>query len=481
MRTRYHPRVAACRLAIACGMFVAAFACAANGFVCENDDECVAGETLGMCEPSGGCSFPDDACPSGRRYGDRSKPGLAGTCVDEDAGSSSSSTTGASATTSAAETLTTLDATTAFETGASESSTAAGTSSTSSSSDGPATCPTDWWDCGWTRRVELTIAPVAEPATDVPVLVRLDAGRIDWASASAAGEDLRFVADGTVLPHELEAWSAGESAIVWVRVPAIGGDAPTRLWLYHGNPEAADGQDPEVVWTAPFVGVWHLSGSANDSTTFGNHGAESKGVMDAAGWLSGGQQFFAVEDRIDVAAAASLADVLMDGGTVSAWVRLDGWGGTNRGRVADKTGGAAGGWMFYTSSDSGGELRWRYGYAENQSIWQTEGGTIALDTWHFVAATFAAEDGLPPRLYIDGVEQAVAQDGAVPLGAPVGDTDLDLVIGNSDVPDRWFEGTIDELRVEHTQRGPDWIALQSQSMRDELLAYGAIERLEDLQ
>jgi hypothetical protein len=45
----------------------------------------------GRCQPSGYCSFPDDACPSGQRYGDHAGGSLAGGCVDpsrEDTGSS---------------------------------------------------------------------------------------------------------------------------------------------------------------------------------------------------------------------------------------------------------------------------------------------------------------------------------------------------------------------------------------------------------
>jgi hypothetical protein len=35
----------------------------------------------GTCEPTGGCSFPDDSCGSGRRYGAHAPDGLAGTCA----------------------------------------------------------------------------------------------------------------------------------------------------------------------------------------------------------------------------------------------------------------------------------------------------------------------------------------------------------------------------------------------------------------
>jgi cysteine-rich repeat protein len=38
-------------------------------FVCHSADECTAGARAGVCEASGHCSFADNQCPSGRRYG----------------------------------------------------------------------------------------------------------------------------------------------------------------------------------------------------------------------------------------------------------------------------------------------------------------------------------------------------------------------------------------------------------------------------
>ena len=65
-----------------------------------------------------------------------------------------------------------------------------------------------------------------------------------------------------------------------------------------------------------------------------------------------------------------------------------------------------------------------------------------------------------------------------PEGPARSDVDNIMVIGNSDVPDRWFNGRIDELRVERTVRSPEWIELQHRSMTDTLVGYSAPEQLE---
>ncbi|HET6583071.1 MAG TPA: LamG domain-containing protein, partial [Nannocystaceae bacterium] len=195
--------------------------------------------------------------------------------------------------------------------------------------------------------------------------------------------------------------------------------------------------------------------------------------------LAGAKEFFAVDDRIDVPATAVLEDVFLAGGTVSAWVRPDTFGGTSRGRIADKTAGVAGGWMFYLSDDAGGEVRFRQGYGGGQVIWRSQRDTIVADSWFHVVATFDVSNDAAPRMYVNGVEQTVALSGAAPSGMPVSDVGLDVVIGNSDVVDRWFDGRIDELRLERTVRSPAWIEMQYRSMTDTLVAFSSPERRED--
>jgi hypothetical protein len=53
-----------------------------DAFRCEAPTDCVDVDGLaGTCEPDGACSFPDEACPSGRRYGEHGEAELAGGCV----------------------------------------------------------------------------------------------------------------------------------------------------------------------------------------------------------------------------------------------------------------------------------------------------------------------------------------------------------------------------------------------------------------
>src|SRR5688572_8659786 len=80
--------------------------CSLGAFACEEPSDCVDGEVLGTCEPGGGCSFPDDGCDSGKRFGEHAPGGLGGQCVPLDVGTGESDAGTASAsTTTAGETL----------------------------------------------------------------------------------------------------------------------------------------------------------------------------------------------------------------------------------------------------------------------------------------------------------------------------------------------------------------------------------------
>ena len=53
-----------------------------SAFFCTDDLSCRAGGTVGVCEPTGFCSFADSRCLSGRRYGRLADPEYAGQCVE---------------------------------------------------------------------------------------------------------------------------------------------------------------------------------------------------------------------------------------------------------------------------------------------------------------------------------------------------------------------------------------------------------------
>lgn len=432
-----------------------AMACRGAGFfVCNEDLDCGrdGDGNGGICEPTGACSFPDDDCNSGRRYGDSSSPSIAGECVPLGVGSEESggwSTTGA---------------------GDDPSLEDAGAVDTTAGACGP-----DWWDCAWSYRQRLVLGrPVVATLQEVPLLVLLADGRVDHDRMQADGEDVRFVsASGAVAPHEIEHWDPQGVSTLWVNVDELGG-AADHLWIYYGNPVAQNAEDSPGVWPAPHAGVWHLHGEPRDSTGYANHGVLAGNTNVRAGQVADGREFIDTDARVDIESSPSLTGVFAGGGTVSAWARAHSWGAQGYGRIAQKAN-SEGGWFFFFGM--GGQLRFGHDLGQQDlSIWGTAEEVLFLQRWTYVAVTFEAGGTVPPRFYVDGVEYEVGEGPEPPVDPQIpSDLEIPLVLGNRPDTNRRFEGILDEVRIETAVRGPAWIAVQHAAMQDDLLLYGPIE------
>ena len=438
--------------------------------MCNGNDDCAFDGTDGVCQPTGACSFPDDACDSGQRYAKESRPSLAGECVQHET-EAMASTTGEP------------DPDDSTTGGPSSESTDGADADDDDDDDDDETpgdtngaqCPADWWDCAWGARQRLSLARPVGELQSVPVLVLLGPDRADFASMQADGEDVRFVsADGTDLPYELETFDPEGLSFVWVGVDRLGGDAD-HLWLYYDNPVAErPGREAEV-WSASYVGVWHLHDDLEDATSLANHGVAVGELGPAPGQLADGHQLFESAAHVDVEPSESLEDVFVGGGTVSAWIRPDGWGGGSFGRIANKA--DADGWLFYVGSV--GRLRFAYRFdADVSRTWTTPPDVLPLHTWSHVAVTYDATGPDIPRIYVNGTEAQHEEPPMQPGIEPVSDGESRLTIANRPDHQRRFNGVLDEIRLATTMRSPEWVAVQHDSTQDGLLTFGDIERQE---
>jgi hypothetical protein len=151
--------------------------CGATVFACDEDSDCAGSGEQGACEINGYCSFPDGACESGRRYGDKGPAGIAGTCVPlgEDTGEGSGSSSSTTATMSTSTSTSTSSTTT-------QSVDDSGTSSSSSTStsDDPSTSSGASSSSGsggpLSIEYEATLAVCTEPGVFDPEHCALEAG-----------------------------------------------------------------------------------------------------------------------------------------------------------------------------------------------------------------------------------------------------------------------------------------------------------------
>ena len=444
---------------------VVAPACGDRAYECQQDVQCVSNKGRGYCEVNGLCSFPDATCPSGRRYGDHAGD-ESGTCVSAD------------------DVLTTtgepIPDPGVNASGSTSGGSTGGGSDSESGSDGDPPCT--WDEPQWTHRVRITPSnAVADSAfDDHVVLVLLDETRVDHAVAAPEGADLRFVRedDGTELPHEIERWDArgpGARSAVWVRWGELANEDDAVL-MYFGNPDAAPSWTPADVWPDDYELVTHLDAPVGDATE--SNPMSVHGPVLADGRIAGGQELEAQDEYIDVGSGAGIDDVFATGGTITAWIFPEEWGGGSYGRIADKSNGlnAEAGWSLMVSDDDGGTIELRRDLGPIV-IWRAEPDAIELGKWQWVVVMLdETQPSVGASIYVDGAPVGVTQLGEPNQNDIASDAEHSLWIGNrTSLEGRAFDGTLDELRIARTVRSPAFVQTQHRSMTDTLLSYGELE------
>jgi hypothetical protein len=185
-----------------------------------------------------------------------------------------------------------------------------------------------WYDEAWSSRQEITIDSdnaaygLSGNLTNFPYLIQLTDGANDiFGTAQSDGDDILFTAsDGvTKLAHEIESYDDGggtEELVAWVHIPTFVYNADTTIYMYYGNPNIENQEQPEQVWDDGYVGVWHMKedgstsefqdSTRNDNTGVGgnitSNGAPTQSTTSISGYS---QDFDGTDDQIIVGDAAN--------------------------------------------------------------------------------------------------------------------------------------------------------------------------------
>lgn len=343
------------------------------------------------------------------------------------------------------------------------------------SNGGSGGMPADWWDPAWSHRVRITFQNEGgESLANFPVMIRLDPSRFPNAQASPSGADLRFVDDDgqTILSHEIDGWNSKGDSFVWVNVPTIEATNTDHIWLYYGNPMAADTQNSAAVWNS-FLGVYHLSPTPTppqfaDSTGqdpgewFNNMaGAIVPGPIHDAIELDG-VNFVQIGDNSSVAANPGQAR------TIEAWVNTK---FAQQQQSIVHTEGQCVGWTLSTTlkgeylgsfiTDAAAPL------CGADTIEYSVTKTASAGTWNYLTLVID-RPGLKMSLFVDGI---LAASTAID-NTNIADGNGTFRIGSDfDGGAQTFIGTIDEVRVSNNARSAGWIVAQHKSMTDQFLVF----------
>jgi hypothetical protein len=321
-------------------------------------------------------------------------------------------------------------------------------------------------------------AGVAGSVFNFPAAIRLSAANFDFSQAGANGADIRFTkADGTPLPHEIEAWNpAGGAAALWVKVDTIyGNNASQYITMLWGNPNARDVSNSRAVFDTGngFQGVWHLGGAGNamakdatanqyDGTPVGMSAASAvTGVVGGCRQFSGDSCYL----RMTNTASSSLNMAQNGTYTVSAWVNTD---------TVDYA------WHLVVSKGHRQyylkqrpihyERQWEFVVYHDKELWNITHDIAAevAGKWTYITGV---RSGTRQYFYANGAlvnnntPETNVGDGTVPQ--PNRDESHDVTIGrylelvNYPVDEGFcqFNGRIDEAGISSAARSSDWIRL----------------------
>ena len=333
---------------------------------------------------------------------------------------------------------------------------------------GKAVAVSGWYDTDWLYRKMITIdhTRVPDNLTDYPMMFKtID---IDLKNkAQNDGDDILFTAaDGTTkLDHEIEQFDGVTGIFVaWVRIPALSSSADTNIYMYYGNPGAANQQNVTGVWNSNYVAVWHLSEDPSGTapqmldSTSNDHNGTTQGSWDSSnqvtGLIDGTLDFNSGQDKVEVGTFD-----IVGAGTGNDGLTLETWFFSHDdvdGRFISKAYGTDTQqhyWMLNALVDCPYRLRFRL-----KTDWYTtllladEGHSVPLYQWVYAAATY---DGSYMRIYQDATQVASTPKTGTIAANPW----VNVAIGNQPqgAGDRRFDGHITELRISNIARSQDWI------------------------
>ena len=295
-----------------------------------------------------------------------------------------------------------------------------------------------------------------------PLLVRLHKDFFEFSQAAADGRDVRFSAsDGTPLAYQIDHWDpAGGTAAVWVRLPAIKGNARQELRMHWGKAGAACASNGSAVFNASngYLSVWHMGKTVTDAVgtleSRDTGTAESAGMIGTSRRFPGGKGVQCGEENTGYPTGAAPH-------STEAWFRAEkpnatvvGWGNEKaQGKVVVK---------FASPPHVRTDCYFSNGNVRGEA-------RLATGRWTHVMHTYTSGDS---RLYVNGVLDGVNSQPRPPLAI---ESPSRLYLGG------WynryrFVGDMDEVRVSKVARSADWVKLQYENQKPMQTLVGPVVR-----
>ncbi|MCX6872983.1 MAG: DUF2341 domain-containing protein [Verrucomicrobia bacterium] len=294
--------------------------------------------------------------------------------------------------------------------------------------------------------------PAGASETNFPLLVRLTKDSLDFSQVKTGGADLRFATTtGMPLAYEIEQWdAAAKTAAIWVRIPAITGNARQEIKMYWGKADAVSESNGPSVFnsTNGYCSVMHMNGNVLDatgSTSPVNNGATpTTAVIGSTTWNLHNSSINAssITNFPSGDNPSSSGEVWIRARQInSGWSMPLAWGNQN-----------AYGWNTWIM---------QIGFWGSPTVLpapltcrgpaSASGATaLAAQQWYHVVYTSSNGTG---KLYVNGALDATASGGTISITNPQA-----MYLGGDDLD-------VDEARVSSVVRSANWVKMEYENQK----------------
>lgn len=335
------------------------------------------------------------------------------------------------------------------------------------------------WMNGYNYRKKITIdkskvsadaSPPYVDLADFPVLIELEdddlkhvIGHCGNKIQNMEGKDISFALStdpSVALSFQLEHYNAASGKITcWVRIPSLSayGTATlaTSIYFYYGSALLHEPYSAKNLntWSADYSRVWHLNqdltpaesrnvqSNLPEHSLIGSSGMTSGNYIQAK--LNNGLALNGISDALSSGAEITNPDI-----TISAWIKLNAIG-TEQVILTNESISATSANGYRLAVNSSGLLTIDLYKNSKLTFNITSAYAFVPDTWYYIAAIVVGTN------YSTFANRAITR-GRSSIPPRLGDGGA-IKVGSSQEGNQYFNGFIDELRIQKIGRSVNWL------------------------